>query len=190
MDAVDQPPYTCLAQAAAHELDVHQVVVVAEDCHAAVPRPQGAQSLREPPRVEPLGRVAGEVSRYCDEVWSLVVDLLDQLAQALRPGPVVEVEVADLHHAVAVELGREPRQGERNGFDLDPTGFDHPRIDEASRSQKPRRPCRLTAGGISQEPSHLRHTSPNSRPQILSSASRIGVSPARISKVLSSASLS
>jgi len=133
-DAIDQLRDAALADAAPHEPHVSQVIVVAQDGHAAVARPQSAQRSGETLSVELLGGVAREVARDGDEVRPLAVDLLDHRAQAFGLRPVVEVEVADLHHAVAVELRRQPRQGERHGPDLHPAGLHLPRVDDAAQA--------------------------------------------------------
>jgi hypothetical protein len=107
---VDHLLHPALADAAPHEPDVGEVVVVSEDGHAAVARAQTTQRLDEPLLVELSGRVAPEVPGYGDEVGMLLVDLVGDPVQALGLRPVVEVEVAELDDPVAVELRREPRQ--------------------------------------------------------------------------------
>jgi hypothetical protein len=142
---VDQLRDAALVDAAPHEFYVRQIVMVAQDGHAAVVRPQGAERVDKTLRVELLGGVAREVARDDDEVRLLLVDLLRYPSQAFGLRPVVEVEVANLHQAVVVELRREPRQGERHVFDLHPAGLHLPRVDKAARTQERRRRGHLPA---------------------------------------------
>ena len=85
--------------------------MVAEDSHTAVARPETAQRLDEPFRVELLRRVAREVAGYGDEIGLLLVNPLDYAVQTLGLRPIVEMEVAELDDPVSVELRREPGQG-------------------------------------------------------------------------------
>src|SRR5918998_6865948 len=100
---VDQLRETGLADAPADKLHVRQVVVVAQDGEDAVPCGEAPQRPDEPPRVEPPGRVAGEVAGDGDEIGVLGVDHLGYAVQARGLGPVVEVEVPYLDNPVPVE---------------------------------------------------------------------------------------
>ena len=130
-------------------LDVREVVVVTEDGHGPIARPQSPQRLDEPLFVELLRGVACEVACYGDEVGALLVDFIYYSMQALGLRPVVEVDVSELDHPVAVELGCQPGQPELHWPDLHPARLHLPRVEQPAQERGGRghpRPLRVTTG--------------------------------------------
>src|SRR5262249_36932934 len=117
-----------------------RLVVVAHHRHHAVLRSERCQHRHEVLRPQ-VGPTGDEVSGDGYKVGLLVIDSGGHFCETLAGHPAAHMDVAYLRYAVPVEGGRQTRQLQPDGLDVNPARLDVARVVHAAHAHQGR-PCR------------------------------------------------